>query len=130
MVSIKSLAVSTLAAAAVAQARIVNFYAPSTACAGQNITVQLTSENYIQNWDSFGAIFGLDNPDLNCGGCLGQEIGYENLYGTFWHGNKSFPVAIPESANGTYALKVGIPYLVGASGSTHIQYFNSSITIQ
>lgn len=79
MVAFKSLALSALALAAGAHARITSFYAPSTAVAGQNISIQLANYQYIQNWDDFGAIFGLDNPDLNCQACLGLEIGYIDL---------------------------------------------------
>ena len=34
--------------------RVTDVYAPSTAVAGENITVVLGSEGYIQNWNDFG----------------------------------------------------------------------------
>ncbi|RSH91236.1 hypothetical protein EHS25_009535 [Saitozyma podzolica] len=118
-----------LALVAPALGRVYNMTAPATGTQGTNITAVLYSESYIQNWDDFGVIWGLENPEHTCGTCVGNELSYNNLYGTPYTHNSSFSVPIPDGFNGTWYLVAAMPYLVGASGETGIRYFNTSIVV-
>ncbi|WWD01525.1 hypothetical protein V866_008470 [Kwoniella sp. B9012] len=102
----------------------------NTAIPGQNISVTVTSYSHIQNWDDFGIVWGLlrdDNDD--CVECVGMEMGYENLYGNNTLGNTTYSLQLPNTTTGAYYLKAAVPYLVGASGSTGINYFNQSLNL-
>ncbi|OCF35386.1 hypothetical protein I317_06312 [Kwoniella heveanensis CBS 569] len=112
-----------------AEAKISHISVPEQAIPGQNITLTLTSQSYIQNWDDFGAILGLVRQGNECETCLGQEVGYINLYKNDTLGNSTHDVTLPETDAGQYTFVVAIPYLVGASGVTGINYFNQSITL-
>ncbi|KAI0871391.1 hypothetical protein GGS24DRAFT_60356 [Hypoxylon argillaceum] len=140
MVSIKSLSAAALAAIlplASASPTINSLSAPATAAAGDNITVTLDTSIYIQNWEDFSIIWGLTSPSVGGAGAdgtiyIGTQIGYTNLYGTPIEQLNSFTVqlAIPESQPaGDWLLVAAVPYLVGASGSTSLHSFNSTITI-
>jgi len=114
------------------QGRVVNMTAPSTAAGGENITAVLVTEGYIENWADFGVIWALTPSNINCAGCIGQQISYDNLFNAITpdDGNKTFSVPIPQGQTaGTYLFVAAIPFLVGASGETGINYFNQSITI-
>ncbi|WRT67017.1 uncharacterized protein IL334_003983 [Kwoniella shivajii] len=105
--------------------------APAQVIPGENITVTVYSASYIQNWDDFGMIWGMKNDQLdNCQSCLGQELGYVNLYGNATHGNTTYSVQIPKGTNtGTYTFVAAVPNLVGASGETSINYFNQTMNV-
>ncbi|KAI1178475.1 hypothetical protein F4777DRAFT_537765 [Nemania sp. FL0916] len=111
---------------------------PSTAAAGSNITATLSTSIYIQNWEDFGIIWGLTSPAVGGqsadGGNIyvGTQIAYTPLYGTNVEKLNSFTVelGIPESQTpGDWLLVAAVPYLVGASGSTGLHSFNSTIKI-
>ncbi|OCF55290.1 hypothetical protein L486_07403 [Kwoniella mangroviensis CBS 10435] len=101
-----------------------------TAIPGQNISVIVSSQSYIQNWDDFGIVWGLlGSNSQNCTECLGMEIGYENVYSNNTLGNTTYSVQLPNTTTGNYYLKAAVPYLVGASGETGINYFNQSLNL-
>ncbi|KAI0009564.1 hypothetical protein F4779DRAFT_617458 [Xylariaceae sp. FL0662B] len=134
MVSIKSLAVASLAALPVTSAWFTALDAPETATAGQTVTATLTAAIYIQNWDDFGIVWGLapENIDFSSDIYVGQKIQYTPLYpdNIPKPGKVPVDVTIPEGFTpGTYKLVAAVPYLVGASGLTSIQVWNSTITI-
>jgi hypothetical protein len=52
-------ALAALALAPAALGRITNITFPATATAGNTVTAHVTNQNYIQNWDDFGVIFGV-----------------------------------------------------------------------
>ncbi|WVR05079.1 hypothetical protein IAU60_002091 [Kwoniella sp. DSM 27419] len=126
-------ALATLSAilltATAASARISHIVVPQQAMPGENITVTVTSHSYIQNWDDFGIIFGLKPDTYDCETCLGQEIGYEDLYHKYNLGNTTYSVHLPNTTIGSYTFVAAVPYLVGASGETGINYFNQSISL-
>lgn len=68
-----------------------------------------------------------------CDGCVGQEIGYQNLYKdpsySTQPGNVSFQVTIPDTTMGPYTFVAAVPHLVGASGETGINYFTQAIEL-
>ncbi|WVW83232.1 hypothetical protein I302_105251 [Kwoniella bestiolae CBS 10118] len=101
-----------------------------TAIHGQNISITTTSYSHIQNWEDFGIVWGLlrDN-DEDCRECVGMELGYESLYGNNTLGNTTYSVQLPNTTTGSYYLKAAVPYLVGISGETGINYFNQSLTL-
>ncbi|KAI0106496.1 hypothetical protein GGR51DRAFT_517897 [Nemania sp. FL0031] len=139
MVSMKSLAATAVAAIlplASASPMIGSISAPATAAAGDNITVTLNTSIYIQNWEDFCIIWGLNSPRAGgqdqYGVYVGQQIGYTNLYGTDIEQLNSFTldVTIPENyPAGDWLLVAAVPYLVGASGTTSLRAFNSTISI-
>lgn len=135
MVSVKSLAVATLAAVPTVMGKIDSFTAPAEAAAGSNITATFQTSIYSQNWVDYGVTFGLQKPaDTVYENTIGTQIGgFSALTGkealeypyTF-----DLDVAIPESfAAGEYVLRAAIPYLVGASGTIGWNILNSNITI-
>lgn len=79
MVSIKSLAVATLAAAPTAMGYITNLTAPAEAAAGSNITATLQTAIYSQNWVDFGIVWGLAKPEYAYGDAVGTQVGYTAL---------------------------------------------------
>lgn len=79
MVSIKSLAVATLAAAPTAMGYITNLTAPAEAAAGSNITATLQTAIYSQNWVDFGIVWGLSKPEYAWGNTVGTQVGYTTL---------------------------------------------------
>jgi hypothetical protein len=79
MVSFKSLAAVTLAAAPAAMGYITGLTAPDTATAGSNITATLQTAIYVQNWDDFSIIWGIATPENSCGTCVGTQVGYTSL---------------------------------------------------
>lgn len=79
MVSFKSLAVATLAAAPTAMGYITGLSAPATAAAGSNISATLQTAIYSQNWDDFSIVWGLSTPEYACDSCVGTQIGYSTL---------------------------------------------------
>ncbi|EIW69589.1 hypothetical protein M231_04372 [Tremella mesenterica] len=110
--------------------KIASISAPSIIPAGKNFTVVIHTTSYIQNWDDFGIIFGLKSPNLTSDPiAVGDEIGYSNLYGVEKLPNVTVSVSCPIWASGKYTLVGAVPYLVGASGETGIQYFNQSISV-
>lgn len=135
MVSIKSLAVATLAAVPTVMCKIDSFKAPAEAAAGSNITATFTTSIYSQNWVDYGVAFSLQKPaDTVYANTIGTQIGkFTPLTGdealkypyTF-----DLDVSIPEdTAAGEYVLRASIPYLVGASGLIGWNTINSNITI-
>ncbi|WWC61229.1 uncharacterized protein I303_103809 [Kwoniella dejecticola CBS 10117] len=112
-----------------ASAKIYHISLPEQALPGENITVTVSSSSYIQNWDDFGIIWGLVGENHGCEGCVGQEIGYENLYGNNTLGNSTYSVQLPNTTTRAYTFVAAVPYLVGASGETGIHYFNQSINL-
>ncbi|KAI1115904.1 hypothetical protein F5Y14DRAFT_449709 [Nemania sp. NC0429] len=141
MVSAKSLAATALAALvlplASASPMISALSVPPTAAAGSTITATLSTSIYIQNWEDFGIVWGLTSPRVGGQGpdgivYVGSQIAYTPLYGTDVEKLNSFAVdlAIPASyPAGDWLLVAAVPYLVGASGSTGIRSFNSTIKI-
>ncbi|KAH8895719.1 hypothetical protein GQ53DRAFT_31280 [Thozetella sp. PMI_491] len=135
MVSAKSLALATLASLPSTMGYIASMKAPATASPGQTIQVTLTDSIYIQNWDDFGIIWGIQNPTYMCDGCIGTRIGWTNLFGDGAtteppSGDWTVDVTIPETQpTGNFVLNAAVPYLVGASGVTDIKVLNASITI-
>ncbi|KAI1131207.1 hypothetical protein F5Y10DRAFT_262387 [Nemania abortiva] len=139
MVSIKSLAVTALAAVlplASASPTIYSISAPASAAAGSTISVTLNTSIYIQNWEDFSIIWGLNAPNVGIEDqyevYIGQQIGYTNLYGTTIEQLNSFTVDVTIPASqpaGKWNLVAAVPYLVGASGSTDVHAFNSTINI-
>ncbi|WVF72316.1 hypothetical protein IAT40_007129 [Kwoniella sp. CBS 6097] len=111
------------------EAKIAHISVPEQALPGQNITLTLRAQSYIQNWQDYGAILGLVRQNNECDTCLGQEVGYINLYKNETLGNSTYDVTLPETEAGQYTFVVAVPYLVGASGVTGINYFNQSITL-
>ncbi|KAL1879862.1 hypothetical protein Daus18300_001701 [Diaporthe australafricana] len=132
MVSIKSLAVATLAAAPTAMGYITNLTAPAEAAAGSNITATLQTAIYNQNWVDFGIVWGLAKPEYAYGDAVGTQVGYTALTGKE---GLEYPytftedVSIPETFTGDYVLRAAIPYLVGASGELHFNIFSVNLTI-
>ena len=60
--------------------RVVGFTAPASATAGANITTTLQTEIYIQNYDSFGLIWGLRSAqETGCTGCVGEFSVFTDL---------------------------------------------------
>ncbi|KAI0525444.1 hypothetical protein F5B22DRAFT_589997 [Xylaria bambusicola] len=140
MVSVKSLtaaAFASLLPLASAGPMISKMTAPATVVAGENITITLGTSIYIQNWEDFNIAWGLAPPRYGGQGengeiYIGTQIGYTNLYGTGIAKLNSFTVdvAIPENQpEGDWLLVAAVPYLVGASGSTNLRSFNSTIKI-
>ncbi|KAI1084190.1 hypothetical protein F5B20DRAFT_287388 [Whalleya microplaca] len=134
MVSVKSLAAASLAALPMTSAWFTNLEVPSAATAGQKVTATLTAGIYIQNWDDFGIVWGLAPESINCGNqiCVGTKIQYTPLYPDNVPKPGKFPVDVTIPAGftpGTYKLFAAVPYLVGASGMTQIQTWNSTITV-
>ncbi|KAI1425897.1 hypothetical protein F5Y12DRAFT_713776 [Xylaria sp. FL1777] len=140
MVSVKSLTATALAGLlplASASPLISQINTPATVIAGENMTVTLNTSIYIQNWEDFSIIWGLAPTNFGGQGSdgeiyIGTQIGYTNLYGTDIEKLTSFTVdvAIPESQPaGDWLLVAAVPYLVGASGSTNLRSFNSTINI-
>ncbi|KAI1284774.1 hypothetical protein F5Y07DRAFT_347666 [Xylaria sp. FL0933] len=135
MVSTKSLTAAALAGLASASPLISKMNTPPTVVAGDNMTVTLNTSIYIQNWEDFSIIWGLAPTTLSGQGSeiyVGTQIGYTNLYGTDIEKLNSFTVdvAIPESQPaGDWLLVAAVPYLVGASGSTNLRSFNSTIKV-
>lgn len=79
MVSIKSLAVATLAAAP-AMGWITNLTAPAEAAAGSNITATLQTAINQQNYVDFGVVWGLSTPELAAyPNTVGTQVGYTPL---------------------------------------------------
>lgn len=83
-------------------AKIYHVSVPDQASPGETITATLSSASFIENWDDFGVsyfrlsprlstdqlvlnvekkqvIWGLVREGQGCDGCVGQEIGYQNL---------------------------------------------------
>ncbi|KAI0805812.1 hypothetical protein GGR55DRAFT_653562 [Xylaria sp. FL0064] len=135
MISTKSFTAAALAGLASASPLISKMNAPPTVVAGDNMTVTLNTSIYIQNWEDFSIIWGLAPTTLSGQGSeiyVGTQIGYTNLYGTDIEKLNSFTVdvAIPESQPaGDWLLVAAVPYLVGASGSTNLRSFNSTIKV-
>ncbi|KAI0427100.1 hypothetical protein F5Y09DRAFT_41790 [Xylaria sp. FL1042] len=140
MVSVKSLTAATVAGLlplASASPLISQMNTPPTVVAGDNMTVTLNTSIYIQNWEDFSIIWGLAPTTVGGQGSngeiyVGTQIGYTNLYGTDIEKLNSFTVdvTIPESQPaGDWLLVAAVPYLVGASGSTNLRSFNSTIKV-
>ncbi|KAI8952225.1 hypothetical protein F4801DRAFT_234020 [Xylaria longipes] len=140
MLSTKSLAVTALAGLlplASASPMISSLHTPATVLAGDNITATLNTSIYIQNWEDFSIIWGLAPTQFGGQGSdgniyVGTQIGYTPLYGTDTAKLNSFivDVTIPESQPaGDWLLVGAVPYLVGASGSTNLRAFNTTITV-
>ncbi|KUI53797.1 hypothetical protein VP1G_01130 [Cytospora mali] len=133
MVSFKSLAAATLAAAPTAMGYITGFTAPATGTAGSNVTATLQTASYSQNWDDFGIVWGLSTPEYACDTCVGTQIGFTTLTGKE---GLTYPYTFTESVTipagtsaGDYILNAAIPHLVGASGTTGFSYYTANITI-
>uniref|UniRef100_UPI0035B6ABFF Necrosis-inducing secreted protein 1 n=1 Tax=Pyricularia oryzae TaxID=318829 RepID=UPI0035B6ABFF len=113
--------------------------APASVQRGQAFTAQLNSSIYVQNYDDFGVVWGLAPPNLNtsaCVGCVGRRIGYTNLFGDKADvqvppsGTVGVQVTVPaDQAPGEYLLIAGASYLVGASGVTGFNYFNTTVQV-
>lgn len=141
MVSIKTLTaatgLATLATLATASPMISALATPSTAAAGDNVTATLSTSIYVQNWEDFGIVWGLASPQYGGQGpdgevYVGTQLAYTALYGTDVNKLNSFTVdlAIPETQPaGDWLLVAAVPYLVGASGSTSIRSFNTTIKV-
>ncbi|KAI0490518.1 hypothetical protein F4859DRAFT_11180 [Xylaria cf. heliscus] len=140
MPSIKTLTATALAALlplASASATIGSISTPATVAAGDNITVTLGTSIYIQNWEDFSIIWGLAPTRFGGQGSDGQvyvgtQIGYTPLFGTDTEKLNSFTVdvQIPEQQTpGDWLLVAAVPYLVGASGSTGVRAFNTTINV-
>ncbi|KAI0205159.1 hypothetical protein F4808DRAFT_456156 [Astrocystis sublimbata] len=141
MPSIKSLAVAAvtgLLPLVSASPMISRLQTPTEVHAGDNVTATLSTSIYIQNWEDFSIIWGL--APTQYGGqdaqssqiYVGQQIGYTQLYGTDTAKLTNFTVQvqIPESQPAGEWLLVGaVPYLVGASGSTSLRSFNTTIKV-
>lgn len=114
-------------------AKVYHVSVPDKASPGEIITAILSSSSYIQNWDDFGVIWGLVREGQECDGCIGQEIGYQNLYKDPSYptqpGNVSLQVTIPNITTGSYTFVAAVPHLVGASGETGINYFTQAIEL-
>ncbi|OXB39142.1 hypothetical protein J007_01045 [Cryptococcus neoformans] len=114
-------------------AKVYHVSVPEKASPGKIIIATLSSSSYIQNWDDFGVIWGLVHEGKECDGCVGQEIGYQNLYKdpsySTQPGNVSFQVTIPDTTMGSYTFVAAVPHLVGASGETGINYFTQAIEL-
>nr|ODN99725.1 hypothetical protein L204_02158 [Cryptococcus depauperatus CBS 7855] len=128
-----SVITALVAFASVAFAKVNQVSVPSKAIPGESITAQVSSTSYIQNWDDFGIIWGLVQQGHECEGCVGREIGYQNLYNEPSYpnqpGNYSFQVTIPQVDTGSYIFVAAVPHLVGASGTTGFNYFNQPIEL-
>ncbi|KAI0459989.1 hypothetical protein F5B21DRAFT_499132 [Xylaria acuta] len=140
MLSIKTLtatALTGLLLPASASPMISGLHTPATAAAGDNITATLSTSIYIQNWEDFSIIWGLAPTRFGGQGSdgeiyIGTQIGYTPLYGTDTAKLNSFTVevTIPESQPaGDWLLVGAVPYLVGASGSTNLRAFNTTINV-
>lgn len=139
MLSIKALtALTTLTTLATASPMISALSTPATVAAGDNITATLSTSIYIQNWEDFGIVWGLAPPRYGGQGAdggeiyVGTQVAYTALYGNDVNKLNNFTVdlAIPESQPaGDWLLVAAVPYLVGASGSTNIRSFNTTITV-
>lgn len=79
MVSFKSLAAATLAAAPTAMGYITGFTAPDSATAGSNITATLQTAIYVQNWNDFSIVWGIATAENSCDTCVGTQVGYTTL---------------------------------------------------
>ncbi|WWC69566.1 uncharacterized protein I206_103509 [Kwoniella pini CBS 10737] len=113
----------------ISNAKVYNIELPKQIIIGSNINIIVSSSSYIQNWNDFGIIWGILNENHECNGCIGQEIGYENLYDNNFIGNLTYSIKIPNLNNGSYTFIAAVPYLVGISGETGINYFNQSINL-
>lgn len=60
-------------------ARIGNITFPSTGNLGETLKINVTEENYIQQWNDLGVLFGFQSKEYECGKCVGQVAWYENL---------------------------------------------------
>ncbi|TGJ81146.1 hypothetical protein E0Z10_g7630 [Xylaria hypoxylon] len=137
MVSTKSLVAASLAGLASASPMISSLSTPSTAVAGQVITATLNTSIYIQNWEDFSIIWGMAPPNVGGQGAngeiyVGTQIGYTNLYGTNIEKLNSFTVDLTIPKNqpaGNWRLLAAVPYLVGASGSVDLHFFNTTIEV-
>ncbi|KAI0552115.1 hypothetical protein F4679DRAFT_98255 [Xylaria curta] len=133
---IKSLAVGLLPLAS-ASPMISALNTPATVVAGENFTATLNTSIYIQNWEDFSIIWGLAPTQYGGQGSdgttyVGTQIGYTPLYGTDTAKLNSFTVEVPIPENqpaGDWMLVAAVPYLVGASGSTSLRSFNSTIKV-
>ncbi|WRT67018.1 uncharacterized protein IL334_003984 [Kwoniella shivajii] len=112
-----------------ALARVYEISLPDHAVPGETIDVTVSAASHIMNWDDFGIIFGLIREEHECDGCVGMELGYISLYGNVTLGNTTYPVQIPDTTTGKYTFVAAVPYLVGISGETGINYFNQSINL-
>ncbi|TRX89519.1 hypothetical protein FHL15_009563 [Xylaria flabelliformis] len=140
MPSIKSLAVTALAGLlplASASPMISALNTPATVVAGENFTATLNTSIYIQNWEDFSIIWGLAPTQYGGQGSdgtiyVGTQIGYTPLYGTDTAKLNSFTVDVTMPENqpaGDWLLVGAVPYLVGASGSTSLRSFNTTIKV-
>ncbi|TLD11146.1 hypothetical protein PgNI_05481 [Pyricularia grisea] len=130
---------TALTFAAGAAAYINGMSAPATVKRGEAFTAQLNSSIYIQNYNDFGVVWGLSRSNLNasaCAGCVGRFLGYTNLFGNTpdvkvpSSGTVGVQVTVPaDQLPGEYKLVAGASYLVGASGVTGFNYFNSTIQV-
>ncbi|KAI0865228.1 hypothetical protein F4860DRAFT_349969 [Xylaria cubensis] len=140
MPSIKSLAVTALAGLlplASASPMISGLNTPATVVAGENFTATLNTSIYIQNWEDFSIIWGLAPKQYGGQGSdgtiyVGTQIGYTPLYGTDTAKLNSFTINVTMPENqpaGDWLLVGAVPYLVGASGSTSLRSFNTTIKV-
>ncbi|POS77150.1 hypothetical protein DHEL01_v204442 [Diaporthe helianthi] len=134
MVSIKSLAVATLAAVPSVMAKVSSFKAPAEAAAGSNITVTFQTASYSQNWVDFGVAFSIQSPENAVyKNTIGLEFGFTALTGQeglVYPYTFDLDATIPADIGpGEFILHAAIPYLAGASGSIGWNILNSTITI-
>ncbi|CAJ2507199.1 Uu.00g083850.m01.CDS01 [Anthostomella pinea] len=139
MVSPRTLLAAALALPTLTSAYIASISTPPTAAAGSSVTATVHTSIYIQNWVDFGIVWGLASAQY--GGqasdgtiYIGTQVDYTTLYGTGVEDSSrnSFTVDVPIPADwpaGEWLLVAAVPFLVGASGLTDVEAFNSSITI-
>jgi hypothetical protein len=123
MLNIKSLALALIPfAAASPYLSQLNLPQPATVAAGSSITASFKTAIYIQNWEDFSIVWGLERPSVPPSAdevYIGQQIDYTTIYPDHRAEvgvDYKVDVKIPENMTpGEYRLFAAVPYLVGVN---------------
>lgn len=137
-------AVSLASLAGLASAKVGGMTAPTSLTGGQNFTVTLSYESYIQPWQDLGVLFGIktapangstDDPTFD--EYVGTTLEYFNLAGVDPsapggpNANYTFSIGTdPNISSGDYYLVAAVPFNGNNGRAVGIQYFNQSVTVQ
>ncbi|KAK7553672.1 hypothetical protein IWX49DRAFT_221460 [Phyllosticta citricarpa] len=112
-------------------ARLVGVKVPSVIAPGELISVNMTSENYIQSVQDISVAFGLA-PDASYGYSLGSVVGSQYL----GPGNSNKPEDVPiliflpkDAPTGEQIFGASLYSLYGASSSPVVSNFNVTVTV-
>ncbi|RXK38331.1 hypothetical protein M231_04373 [Tremella mesenterica] len=106
--------------------RIYSIQAPSILHPGKSFEVKVFFTKFDDHFQELGLLFGLKNSSIVCTSCVGEPIGYFNLYrpGESFKDIRKYSLRVPSDVEGDYTLVASFASVEGVEAQTLVQVVN------